>query len=132
MRNTYAHLKEGQMLISRISILGPCHKSLENAYHFKGMSNRFWDIYIKTLSTRVMKIIASQFYLSTKVTIFIKTINSEAASFQISKAQNINFDNDKAYMILIQNIVSVTSHCESHALSENSARYDVALYVTMF
>ena len=31
-----------------------------------------------------------------------------------------------------QNIVSVISHCSSHALTENSARYDVTLYVTMF
>ena len=30
------------------------------------------------------------------------------------------------------NIVSVTSHCTSRALSENSARYDVILYVLMF
>ena len=31
-----------------------------------------------------------------------------------------------------QNIVSVIFHCASHALSENSARYDVILYFTMF
>ena len=30
-----------------------------------------------------------------------------------------------------QNRVSVISHCESRALSENSARYDVTLYVAM-
>ena len=31
-----------------------------------------------------------------------------------------------------QNIVSIICHCESRALSENSARYDVTQYVTMF
>ena len=32
----------------------------------------------------------------------------------------------------LQNMVSVISHCASRALSENSARYDVILYLTMF
>ena len=32
----------------------------------------------------------------------------------------------------IQNIVSVISHCAGRALSENSARHDVIVYVTMF
>ena len=33
---------------------------------------------------------------------------------------------------MIQIIVSIIPHCESRALSENSARSDVTLYVTMF
>ena len=33
---------------------------------------------------------------------------------------------------MIKNIVSIIPHCGSRALSENSARYDVTLYVTMF
>ena len=32
----------------------------------------------------------------------------------------------------LQNIVSDISHCGSRALSENSTRHDVILYVTMF
>ena len=31
-----------------------------------------------------------------------------------------------------QNTVSIISHCAIRALSKNSARYDVTLYVTMF
>ena len=34
--------------------------------------------------------------------------------------------------IEISNIVVIISHCASHALSENSARYEVTPYVTMF
>ena len=35
-------------------------------------------------------------------------------------------------LIFLGTIVSAISHCESNGLLENSARYDVTLYVTMF
>ena len=53
-----------------------------------------------------------------------------AASSSIQK-----FDNDRDVIFMFemyQSIVSIISHCESHALSENSAHYDVTLYATMF
>ena len=34
--------------------------------------------------------------------------------------------------LICQNIVSDIFHCESRALSDNSARYHVILYATMF
>ena len=34
--------------------------------------------------------------------------------------------------IIFYNIVSIISHCESRPLSENSARYNNTLYMTMF
>ena len=51
-------------------------------------------------------------------------------SYKISATETANLvfvllDND-------QNIVSIIFHCESRVLSENSAQYDVTLYVTKF
>ena len=56
------------------------------------------------------------------------------ALYNIQRAV-ISFDKEEAGRLFAgveAYLISVISHCESRALSENSARYDVTLYMTMF
>ena len=54
--------------------------------------------------------------------------------------RNLNISRNNLYLRnlqimcfkIISNIVSVISHCESRVLSENTARYDVIQFLTMF